>query len=364
MSNFTTVNNDGTHDLWEQLYFKGIPLPEGMTGVVLGIESTAHTLSFGMVDMSGKTSQSYSNLFRPQEGGIHPREAADHHCLVASDLLREATSSEMFLENKIEAIAFSQGPGLGPCLRIGASIARTLSEVWQVPLIGVNHCIAHIEIGKNQTGCKDPVLLYVSGGNTQVIASSRNKYRVMGETLDIGIGNMLDKFARTQGIPFPGGPEIEILAKKHELNNDVNSNFINLPYGVQGMDMGFSGMLTAAERRIDAGDSLESVCWSLQEHAFASCIEVAERAMAHTGKNELLLGGGVACNTRIREMARIMCEERGATAYWPEKRFCIDNGTMIAELGRLLHKAGYNTKLSDSAINPMLRTDHTEIIWD
>ena len=335
-----------------------------MAGIVLGVESTAHTLSFGMVDTEGKISNSYSNLFRPQEGGIHPREAADSHSLTASNLLKEVISSEMFTENKLEAIAFSQGPGLGPCLRIGASIARTLSAAWKVPLIGVNHCIAHIEIGKKQTGCKDPVLLYVSGGNTQVIASSRNKYRVMGETLDVGIGNMLDKFARTQGIAFPGGPEIEVLAKKYELNKDISTDFISLPYGVQGMDMGFSGMLTAAERRIDAGDSLESVCWSLQEHAFASCIEVAERAMAHTGKNELLLGGGVACNNRIREMAKIMCEERGATAHWPEKKFCVDNGTMIAELGRLLHNVGYRTKLSDSGINPMLRTDHTEIIWN
>ena len=335
-----------------------------MKGAVLGIESTAHTLSFGMVDMDGKLSSSFSNLFRPEEGGIHPREAADHHCLKASNLLENIMSTEFFNSNEIEAVAFSQGPGLGPCLRVGASIARTLSKVWNVPLIGVNHCVAHIEIGKNQTGCKDPVLLYVSGGNTQVIASSRNKYRVMGETLDIGIGNMLDKFARTQGIPFPGGPEIEILANRFALNNDINTNFINLPYGVQGMDIGFSGMLTAAERKIIDGNSLESICWSLQEHAFASCIEVAERAMAHTGKNELLLGGGVACNSRIREMAEIMCEERGAKAYWPEKRFCIDNGTMIAELGRLLHKVGYSTNLSDSAINPMLRTDHTEIIWD
>ncbi len=335
-----------------------------VNGAVLGIESTAHTLSFGMVDMEGKLSSSFSNLFRPKEGGIHPREAADHHCQKASELLENIMSTEFYKTNKIEAVAFSQGPGLGPCLRVGASIARTLSEIWNVPLIGVNHCVAHIEIGKNQTGCKDPVLLYVSGGNTQVIASSRNKYRVMGETLDIGIGNMLDKFARTQGIPFPGGPEIEVLANKFVLNNDINSNFINLPYGVQGMDIGFSGMLTAAERKIDDGNSLESICWSLQEHAFASCIEVAERAMAHTGKNELLLGGGVACNSRIREMAEIMCNERGAKAFWPEKRFCIDNGTMIAELGRLLHKVGYSTNLSDSAINPMLRTDHTEIIWN
>ena len=333
-------------------------------GWILGIESTAHTFSFGAVTSDGTPIPSASSIIRPIEGGIHPREAADHHSEISGELLRRLLSEQDLMMDDLEGVAFSQGPGLGPCLRVGASVARAISTSRKVPLLGVNHCVAHIEIGKNQTGCKDPVLLYVSGGNTQVIASSRNKYRVMGETLDIGIGNMLDKFARTQGIPFPGGPEIEILANRFALNHDINANFINLPYGVQGMDIGFSGMLTAAERKIIDGNSLESICWSLQEHAFASCIEVAERAMAHTGKNELLLGGGVACNSRIREMAEIMCEERGAKAYWPEKRFCIDNGTMIAELGRLLHKVGYSTNLSDSAINPMLRTDHTEIIWD
>jgi universal protein Kae1 len=364
MGNFTTVENECLHGYRKELDFKGIPLSGFMGGIVLGIESTAHTLSFGMVDLNGNVSDSYSNLFRPEEGGIHPREAADHHCSQVSKLLNGVTNSQMFKQNAVKAIAFSQGPGLGPCLRVGASIARTLSKSWDIPLIGVNHCIAHIEIGRNQTGCEDPVLLYVSGGNTQVIAKSREKYRVMGETLDIGIGNMLDKFARNQGLPFPGGPKIEMLASDFTNNSDYDKKLIDLPYGVQGMDIGFSGMLTAAQRRVMAGDSLESVSWSLQEHAFASCIEVAERAMAHTGKTELLLGGGVACNSRIREMAKIMCEERGATAFWPEKKFCIDNGTMIAELGRLLFNVGFNTSLADSSINPMLRTDHTKVIWD
>ncbi len=339
--------------------------PRDTGDMILGIESTAHTLSFGMVDMKGNLSDSYSNLFRPKEGGIHPREAADHHCNQVSNLLQDVIKSDFFNDNEVKAIAFSQGPGLGPCLRVGASIARTLSNTWKIPLIGVNHCIAHIEIGRNQTGCKDPVLLYVSGGNTQVIAKARNRYRVMGETLDIGIGNMLDKFARSNGLPFPGGPKVEELSNEYKYRNpNANEEIIDLPYAVQGMDIGFSGILTSAQRKVMSGQPLDAVCWSLQEHAFASCVEVAERAMALTGKNELLLGGGVACNTRIREMASIMCEERGATAFWPEKKYCVDNGTMIAELGRLLFNADFKTNLSDSAINPMLRTDHTDIIWN
>ena len=205
--------------------------------------------------------------------------------------------------------------------------------------------------------------MYVSGGNTQVIARADGRYRVLGETLDIGIGNMLDKFARTQGLPFPGGPKIEQLALAHSNMGSQSLDDVTLPYGVHGMDLAFSGMLTSAIQKISEGLSMEQVCWSLQEHSFATCVEVAERALAHTGKSELLLGGGVACNERLREMSQIMCEERGAHSYWPEKSFCIDNGTMIAELGRRMLESGIETQIIDSAIDPSLRTDYTDVVW-
>ena len=337
---------------------------EVMSNMILGIESTAHTLSFGVVDDDGRAKPSVSNLFRPKEGGIHPREAADHHSDAAGDLLSQVMLKNSISKSDITAIAFSQGPGLGPCLRVGASVARALANSWEIPLIGVNHCVAHIEIGRNQTGCEDPVLLYVSGGNTQVIARRGERYRVLGETLDIGIGNMLDKFARSQGIPFPGGPEIERLAGDWlSRNPECSLESILLPYGVQGMDLGFSGILTAALQKKAAGHDLSEICWSLQEHSFSACIEVAERAMAHTGKSELLLGGGVACNERLREMASIMCQERGGKSYSPSKKYCVDNGTMIAELGRKMLESGSITALQDSAVSPGLRTDQTIVTW-
>ena len=335
-----------------------------MGGIILGIESTAHTFSFGSVSTDGELFPSFSSLFRPEEGGIHPREAADHHSESTSELLNKFSSSGDFSWDSIVAVAFSQGPGLGPCLRVGASVARTLATRLSVPLLGVNHCVAHIEVGRNQTGCIDPVLLYVSGGNTQVIARAGGRYRVLGETLDIGIGNMLDKFARNQGMPFPGGPKIEQLALEHSKNGMQSLVEAYLPYGVHGMDLAFSGMLTSATRKIADGLSLEQVCWSLQEHSFAACVEVAERALAHTGKTELLLGGGVACNDRLREMSKIMCDERGANCFWPEKPFCIDNGTMIAELGRRMLECGIETQIMDSAIDPSLRTDNTAVVWE
>ena len=234
----------------------------------MGIETTAHTLSFGLVDADGIPYPAASDTLRPDQGGIHPREAADHHKDVAAGLFSEVLEKHGLDLSDISAVAYSQGPGLGPCLRVGAAVARGLATRMDVPLIGVNHCVAHIEIGRQQCGCDDPVLLYVSGGNTQVIARLNGRYRVLGETLDIGIGNMLDKFARNQGIPFPGGPKIEQLAKEYLAENpNPDMEGLQLPYAVRGMDLAFSGLLTAAQRLIDNGMPLNAVCWSLQEHA-------------------------------------------------------------------------------------------------
>ena len=331
---------------------------------VLGIESTAHTFSFGAVTDEMEPIPSSSSIIRPTEGGIHPREAADHHSDNASRLLQSLLSSNSLSMNNLVGVAYSQGPGLGPCLRVGASVARAIPTARKVPLIGVNHCVAHIEIGRTVCGCDDPVLLYVSGGNTQVITRLEHRYRVLGETMDIGIGNMLDKFARHHGYPFPGGPEIEKAALRYRESVESPSIVgLELPYAVQGMDLAFSGLLNAADTLVEKGASFDAVCWSLQEHAFAASIEVAERALAHTGKTELLLGGGVACNERIREMSEIMCLERGATAHWPPKMYCIDNGTMIALLGLLQLESIGPTNLLDSAVDQMLRTDMTPIAW-
>ena len=224
-----------------------------------------------------------------------------------------------------------------------------------IPLIGVNHCIAHIEIGVWRTPAKDPVVLYVSGANSQVISYMAGRYRVFGETLDIGLGNALDKFARGAGLPHPGGPKIEAYAKNAK-------NYIPLPYVIKGMDLSFSGLSTAASEALKKF-SLEDVCYSYQETAFAMVVEVAERALAHTGKKEVLLAGGVGANTRLREMLNEMCEARGAKFYVPEKKFMGDNGTMIAYTGLLMYKSGNTLSLEASRVNPSFRTDDVEVTW-
>src|ERR1700730_14497349 len=177
--------------------------------VILGIESTAHTASVGIVTEKAEVLANASDMYRPVQGGIHPREAANHHVEILPQLVADALARANIRPSEIDAVAFAQGPGLGPCLRAGATVARTLALTWERPLVPVNHCVAHIEIARVLSGLDDPMLLYASGGNTQVIAYGSGRYRVLGETLDVGIGNFLDKLWISLGGTFPGGPAIE-----------------------------------------------------------------------------------------------------------------------------------------------------------
>jgi len=274
----------------------------------LGIESTAHEFSLGIVSSDGKILANVGRTYVPEKGGIHPRESAQFFTAVAGEVLDGVLKKSKVKSSDIDAIAFSQGPGLGPCLRTGATVARALATYLGVPLVGVNHCVAHIEIGKLLTGVKDPLTLYVSGGNTIVAAYEAGRYRVFGETLDIAVGNCLDVFAREAGLSHPGGPAIEKLAAK-------GKNFIQLPYVVKGMDLSFSGLLTAATRKFNEGCKIEDVCFSLQEVAFSMLAEVTERALAHTEKPEVLLTGGVAANKRLESMINSIAEEHEARFY-------------------------------------------------
>jgi universal protein Kae1 len=324
--------------------------------ICLGIEGTAHTLGMGIVqDTEPYVLANLSNMYLPSTGGIHPRDAANHHGTVFIEVLSEVLQEAKISLQEVEAIGFSIGPGLGPCLRTVATAARSLALLANKPLVGVNHCIAHLEIGRILTDARDPVLLYVSGGNTQVIAFLNSKYRVFGETLDIGIGNCLDKFGRAIGMPFPAGPAIEKEASK-------GSRYVPLPYSVKGMDVAFSGILTAA-LACRPNVSIPDLCFSLQETCFAMLTEVTERAMAHTDKNEVLLGGGVAANQRFRHMVTVMAEERGGRAYWPPIPVLVDNGAMIAWTALLMYQHGMTIPVAESHIKQNYRTDEVTVPW-
>ncbi|MBT3405248.1 tRNA (adenosine(37)-N6)-threonylcarbamoyltransferase complex transferase subunit TsaD [archaeon] len=329
--------------------------------IILGIESTAHTFGVGVVK-EGKVLANKRNMYTTESGGIIPTESAQHHCECKNELYFEALDEAGLAgkENKIDAIAFSQAPGLAPCLLEGMKFAKELSKRLGKPIVGINHCIAHLEIG-NVTGAKDPVMLYASGANTQIIAYAAGKYRIFGETLDLGVGNFIDTVARFAGMGFPGGPILEKLAKE-------SSNYIELPYKVKGMDVAFAGIQTKLRQMIESGAyKLSDLAFSLQETVFAMLVETAERALAHTGKKELLLGGGVACNARLQEMCKIMCDERGCKFFVPEKPLLVDNAAMIAYLGEIMFKAKVNVfqpdELDKIDILPRQRTDEVNVGW-
>jgi universal protein Kae1 len=327
----------------------------------LGVESTADDFGVGISTFKGEILANASSGYVPEEGGIHPREAARHHAEVADTVLREALSKAGITPRDLALIAFSQGPGLGPCLRTGATVARALAAYLDVPLVGVNHSVAHIEIGKLKTGAQDPVTLYVSGGNTLVSAFDSGRYRVFGETLDIALGNCLDVFAREAGLKhkrgMPLGAALEKLAADGE-------KLISLPYVVKGMDISLSGLLTAATTLLRKGEyRLEDLCYSLQENAFSMVTEVTERALAHTEKKEVLLTGGVAANRRLQSMLGIIAEEHDAKFNVVPREFATDNGAMIAWTGVLAYTHGVVTPVEESFVKLRWRLEKVDVPW-
>jgi len=344
---------------------------------ILGIESTAHTFGVAVLDFDGKILSNVRDMYTTKEGGMIPIEVRKHHAEVSDKLFREALSEACVDEEDLAVIAFSNAPGLAPCLLEGMKFAKENAKTLDVPLVMVNHCVAHLEIGSSigahhgrtpkhspeecLQGAKDPVMLYASGANTQIIAYEAEKYRVFGETLDLGVGNFIDTIARYMGLGFPGGPKIQKLAEGCK----DKSRLIDLPYSIKGMDVAFSGLQTKIKTLIDKKTyTNEELAYSMQEVVFAMLVEAAERALAHTGKKEFLLGGGVGCNSRLQEMCKIMCKERGVKFFCPDRSLLVDNAGMIGYLGLKMFKAGLGTKnLDEVDIAPRERTDEVVVTW-
>lgn len=318
--------------------------------ICLGLEATAHTFGVGIISNKGTILADVKDMYTSSTG-IIPGEAAKHHKAVYHSLIKQALETA---NQKIDLVSFSHGPGIGPCLHTGKNAALEYAKILECPVIGVNHPAAHLTIGQLMTKVKDPLFLYLSGANTQVIAIEDKHFRIMGETLDIGIGNALDKFGRVIGLGFPAGPKIEELARK--------GSYVELPYVVKGMDASFSGIITKCEKLFRGGASKEDLCFSLQETLFAMVTEIAERALAHTRKKELILIGGVGANQRLAGMLTMMCEDRGCVFKAVPSKYCTDNGVMIAWQGVLEYQAGRRDKTLE--IKPYERIDEVEVIWD
>jgi glycoprotease/Kae1 family metallohydrolase len=325
------------------------------TYLCLGIESTAHTFGAAVVRSDGKILSNERSMHRTMHGGMIPNEVKEHHLRVKEEVVDRALAMAKVVWDDIALIAVARAPGLPPALRIGVNYAKELAITHAKNLIGVNHCVAHLTIGELTTGLKDPVFIYVSGVNTQVIALSNGYLRVLGETLDVGLGNALDKFGRDVNLGFPAGPTMEELAKK--------GKHVELPYSVKGMDVSFSGIVTKAAALAKAGTSVEDLCFSLQETCFAMVCEVAERALAHTDKKSCVLIGGVGANKRFCQMMEQMCKERGATFAAAPLHYAGDQGAMIAWQGILEHNAGRADDPKTLDIDQKERVDGVKVTW-
>ena len=320
----------------------------------LGLEGTAHTFGASVVNDKGKILSDVRDMYTTRKGGIIPNEAAEHHKEVKDKIIAQALKEANVKIEYINLISFSNSPGLPPCLVVVKDEAVRLAKKYKKDLIGVNHCIAHFEIGRLLTKVKDPIFIFVSGANTQILSLENKKFRILGETLDIGLGNALDKFGRGINLGFPSGPEIEKLAK--------NGEYIELPYTVKGMDLAFSGIVTEAINRYKKGYKREDLCYSTQETLFSMLTEVVERALAFTDKKEALLIGGVAANKRLIEMLTKMCKDRKSKLFAVPLKYSGDQAVMIAWQGILEYKAGRKDNLNID-INPNQRTDEINVKW-
>ncbi|THH32007.1 hypothetical protein EUX98_g2181 [Antrodiella citrinella] len=345
--------------------------------IALGLEGSANKLGAGVIKHSpdGSTvvlSNVRHTYITPPGEGFQPRDTAQHHRQWAMSIIKDAMKQAGISLHDIDCICYTKGPGMGAPLTSVALVARTLSLLYGKPLVGVNHCVGHIEMGRQITGAQNPVVLYVSGGNTQVIAYSQQCYRIFGETLDIAVGNCLDRFARVINLrndPSPGY-NIEQEAKK-------GTRLLPLPYTTKGMDVSLSGILTSTEAytldkrfRMDGvaneGEDVitsQDLCFSLQETVFAMLVEITERAMAHIGSKEVLIVGGVGCNERLQEMMGVMAQERDGQIFATDERFCIDNGIMIAQAGLLSYRMGFQTPITKSTCTQRFRTDEVHVAW-
>ncbi len=327
----------------------------------LGIESTAHT--FGVSIISTKKSgnpevlSDIRRIYCPEEGkGIHPREASRHHVQNAASSIAEALKISKKSLKDIDVISFSQGPGLGPCLRVGAVVARSISSYYNKPLVPVNHAVAHIELAAMLTGSLDPLVLLVSGGHTVITFFTYGRWRIFGETLDITIGQLIDQFGRSAGFSSPFGQKFETFAKK-------SNNYISLPYTIKGNDVSFSGLLTASQQLLNKNKKLEDICFSIQETGFAMLAESVERALAFTGKKELLIAGGVAANGKLQNMLKSVCKNHKSKFFSVPKNFSGDCGSQISWNGLQAFEAGLSLDISESFVKPSWRLDEVNAKW-
>ncbi len=325
---------------------------------VIGIESSAHTLGVGIAD-NGRVIANAKEMYSIGSTGMIPMKVADFHAGNVRSVIKNALKEAGLKMSDMEAVGYTKGPGIGPCLRVAQVAAKTLAAEHHIPIYPVNHAIAHIEITKQLFNSRDPLTLYVSGGNSQIVALDNEPYthyKVYGETFDIGVGNMIDNFAREAKLSPAWGSTVAKVAE--------SGKYVGMPYSVKGMDFTFTGLLTHATSLLHSGKaSVRDVAYSLQETAFAMLTEAMERALFLTMKKEVTLCGGVAQSERLQKMIALMAKSHGARFFVAPNGYNADNGAMIAVVAEKMHRSGSRFSAGACTVDQKYRIDGVRVTW-
>ena len=323
---------------------------------VLGIESSAHTFGVGLSE-NGRIIANAKEMYRISDKGMVPSKVAEHHFRNAKRVIEAAIAEAGVGISSIEAVGYTRGPGIGTCLRVGELAALAFARRHNLPIYPVNHAIAHIQITTHLSGMDNPLAVYVSGGNSQIVKiveKPKRRYHVYGETLDIGVGNMLDAFARAAGLKPAWGSTVANVA--------LGGSYFQMPYTVKGMDFTFTGLLTNAEKSLGLHKA-KDVAFSLQETAFSMIAEAAERALLLTHSKGVILCGGVAQSSRLQGILKAMAKSHRCSFFVAPNEFNADNGAMIAYVAEGMHKSGKCEGAYPLGIDQKYRADKVDLLW-
>jgi tRNA N6-adenosine threonylcarbamoyltransferase len=332
--------------------------------IVLGIETSCDETGVGLVRDGKLLGEALASSMdeHVRFGGVVPEIAARAHVSALVPAVREAMRDAGVGPEDIGAVAVTAGPGLATSLHVGVAAAKAYAAAWDVPLYGVHHLAGHAAADTLEHGPlpERSVILIVSGGHTSLLAVgdlARDEVVHLSDTIDDAAGEAFDKVARILGLPYPGGPSIDKAAR------DGDPAAIAFPRPLTGprdpeLGFSFSGLKTAVARWVERCEAdgrpvpVPDVAASFQEAVADTLTSKALLACAREGVRELVIVGGVAANSRVRELAVRRCADAGITVRIPPMRLCTDNGAMIAAVGDLLVRANATPTGLDLSARP------------
>ena len=335
--------------------------------LILGIETSCDETGIGIVRGTELLADTLASSVEEHArfGGVVPEVASRAHVEAMIPILKKTIATAGVGLKQIDAIAVTSGPGLAGALVVGVAAAKALGVALNKPVYGVNHLASHVAVDTLENGkLPEPTLaLLVSGGHSSLLKVNNITYEIesLGKTLDDAAGEAFDKVARVLGLPFPGGPWIDKAAK------EGNALAIDFPKGLMSkedlinhtFDFSFSGLKTAVARWVQAWKKtgvaipVADVAASFQEAVVEVLVKKTLLAAKQTGINTVVIGGGVAANSRLRSMATSEAEKVGVSIRIPRPGLCTDNGAMVAALGSHLFSAGIEPSALNFEVDPI-----------